>query len=144
MQDQFGMPGDASKCVRAEAAEVPPPPTEVMGGVSAWHPGRFGGTDPMQDQFFVGLVDTDPRQDQFAFGPVVELRLSLPDFDTFSVIHINDESSLHVPVLAAIQDLVGEREAGTHHTKDVSFFENVSQMPPGLSLSAVSYMRVEC
>ena len=63
---------------------------------------------------------------------MVELPFSLPDFDTSSVIHIHDESSLHVPVQAAIQDLVGEREAGTHHTKDVSAFENASQMPPGL------------
>ena len=38
----------------------------------------------------------------------------------------------HVPIVAVAQDLVGEREAGTHHSQDVSLFNNVIQMPPGL------------
>ena len=41
------------ECVRAETAVVPPPPTDVMGGVSAGHPGGF---DPMQERFVLGHV----------------------------------------------------------------------------------------
>ena len=37
-----GIPGDVSKFVRAETAIVPPPPTEVMGAVSAEHRGDKG------------------------------------------------------------------------------------------------------
>ena len=53
MRDQILFEPAGLKCVRAETAVEPPPPTEVMGGVSAGHPGGF---DPMQERSFFGHV----------------------------------------------------------------------------------------